>query len=72
MKDVKVKIGTRVKVADFEGTVPEGKRFLAWSTEPDGKGRIYKPGQTVTLSGDLSLYPVWGDAVAAETEEAGE
>ena len=72
MKDVRVKLGTKVKVADFEGEIPEGKRFLAWSTEPEGKGRIYKPGQTVTLSGDLTLYPVWGDAVETAEPEGTE
>ena len=38
----------------------EGYRFLGWSTSPNGE-TAYTDGQNVeNLSGNLSLYAVWG------------
>ena len=33
--------------------------FLCWNTEPDGSGIEYKPGEQITVTGDLSLYADW-------------
>lgn len=65
----KHRMGAKVTVAEYQGAVPEGKRFIAWSTRPDGTGTVYKPGQTITLAGDVHLYPVLGDAVEQVPEK---
>ncbi len=33
--------------------------FLCWNTEPDGSGTEYVPGQTITVTEDLTLYAEW-------------
>lgn len=65
-RDVKVRIGRRIVIDAFQGTVPEGKVFLCWATNADGTGNRYRPGQKIVLSGDMRLYPVFGDAVDQE------
>ena len=70
MKPIKAKMNTRLKVMDYQGQAPEGKRFLAWNTREDGTGGVYRPGQTIVLAGDVRLYPMWGDAVETVEEPA--
>lgn len=50
-----------VKIKDLKETkISNGsKKFLGWSTEPDGKGPIYQAGQEITLKGNLYLYAMW-------------
>ena len=50
-----------IKVKDLKETnISNGKKVLfGWSTEPDGKGIILKPGQEHTLKGNLYLYAIW-------------
>lgn len=67
MRTIKAKMNSRMVVAEYEGEVPEGKRFLCWNTREDGNGRNYRPGERIVLAGDVRLYPVWG--TAAETVE---
>lgn len=33
--------------------------FKGWSTEPNGQGTVYKPGDTIEISGDVQLYANW-------------
>ena len=33
--------------------------FLCWNTKPDGSGIEYNPGETITVTGDLTLYADW-------------
>ena len=37
----------------------EGFTFTGWNTEADGSGTAYADGQTVNISGDLTLYAQW-------------
>ncbi len=39
-----------------------GKCFEGWATTSNASSAQYKPGQRITLSSDLTLYPVWSDA----------
>lgn len=50
-----------VKIKDLEETkISNGsKKLSGWSTEPDGKGPIYQPGEEHTLKGNLYLYAIW-------------
>lgn len=50
-----------VKIKELKDTnISNGnKKFLGWSTEPDGKGPIYQPGEEHTLKGNLYLYAIW-------------
>lgn len=66
---VTVRTGKEVVVAECDITPPEGKRFVCWSTEPDGKGMRYKPGKRIKLVGDMTLHPVWEDVPKDEIPE---
>lgn len=33
--------------------------FLGWNTKADGTGTTYQPGDTITVTEDLSLYAMW-------------
>ena len=33
--------------------------FLCWNTLPDGSGIEYRPGDTITVTGDIQLYADW-------------
>ena len=37
----------------------EGYTFTGWSTEPGGNGTNYAAGDTITLTGDITLYAQW-------------
>ena len=54
-----------VKIKELKDTnISNGSKvFLGWSTEPDGKGSIYKPGEEYTLKGNLYLYAIWKNPV---------
>lgn len=34
--------------------------FLGWNTRSDGRGISYRPGQTVQVKGNITLYAQWG------------
>jgi uncharacterized repeat protein (TIGR02543 family) len=42
-------------------TAPEGKAFLYWKTEKDGKGISYYPGDKLLVTDNVTLYAVYGD-----------
>ena len=50
-----------VKIKELKDTnISNGnKKFLGWSTEPDGKGLTFQPGKEHTLKGNLYLYAIW-------------
>lgn len=50
---------TIVKPAD--GLTWENREFVAWNTEPDGTGTAYRPGDTLTITGDINLYAIFRD-----------
>lgn len=37
----------------------DGYEFLGWNTKPDGSGEKYGPGQSITLTKNLTLYARW-------------
>ena len=39
-----------------------GYKFNNWNTAPSGSGLTYFPGQTITITGDLTLYAMWSPA----------
>lgn len=67
----RVKSGRRIRIKSYEETgavLPAGKVFVEWSTEPDGCGIHYRPGQTVPVYVSIRLYPVFKDAEAEAAE----
>ena len=46
-------------IRDFGVNPPAGKEFDCWNTKPDGSGDSYAPGETITPTGDINLYPQW-------------
>lgn len=41
---------------------PAGKVFLGWKSSTDNK--LYQPGDKVKMTGDITLYAIWGDQAA--------
>lgn len=37
----------------------QGYKFTGWNTKPDGTGNTYRPGDSITLTGDITLYAQW-------------
>lgn len=65
----KIRTGRQITIKSIEevgGAVPEGKEFVEWSTEPNGAGVHYSPGQRVRVLGSFSLYPVFRDVEREE------
>ena len=50
-----------------ELTAPKGKVFLGWNTKADGTGEMKAPGNSVLVTGDITLYAVWGDKTPGTT-----
>ena len=44
-------------------TIPEktGHSFLGWATAENAEEASCSPGDSITLNGNLTLYPVWYD-----------
>lgn len=38
----------------------DGKVFLSWNTQADGKGETYYPNGTIKVTGNMDLYARWG------------
>lgn len=57
--------GTTASITGTTITLPSngftrsGYRFDRWNTKADGSGTSYTAGQTITLSGDMTLYAIW-------------
>ncbi len=43
-------------------------KFIEWNTSADGTGTSYSAGDTVTMSDDLTLYPIWDPIVPVVNE----
>lgn len=52
------KIGGQITLPEDKPTL-DGYDFLGWKTKPDGSGEKYTPGQSITLTKDLTLYAHW-------------
>lgn len=57
----KTMTGFRYIIEDIMFDMPSAEhRFLAWSTEKDGTGDLYRPGQELQeVEEDMELYAVW-------------
>ena len=56
------------KVLSSDGlTAPEGKVFLGWNTKTDGTGEMKDPGNSVLVTGNITLYAVWGNKTPGTT-----
>ena len=52
--------GDRVTVlGNTGGLTRTGYSFDGWSTQPEGKGTHYEPGDTFIISADTVMFPVW-------------
>ena len=57
------------KVPECDFTAPAGKVFKGWSTEKDGSGKLYQPGDMFEdFNDNFTLYAIWGDPAAAATD----
>lgn len=65
-----VKSGSKIKIKEYGGEVPEGKRFVRWNTEADGTGISLRPGQMFLVTSDIRLYPVFDNVAEIEEAEA--
>ena len=45
----------------------DGKVFLSWNTKANGTGTTYYPNSTVKITGDVTLYAIWGDKASTVT-----
>lgn len=50
--------GSTVTVAD-NGFTRDGFTFTGWNTSPNGTGTDYKPGDSLTVTADTTLYAQW-------------
>ncbi|MCD7947999.1 MAG: InlB B-repeat-containing protein [Oscillospiraceae bacterium] len=59
--------GTAYTILSPEATVISrpGYVFTGWNTQPDGSGTMYQPGDTVTITGNLTLYAQWTPMMVA-------
>lgn len=58
------KSGTKLIVADYEGTKTVGGvvyTFVGWNTNLGGNGTTYLPGSTIELLDNITLYAQWED-----------
>lgn len=54
---------TTVKSADALSL--ENCEFIGWNTKPDGSGTYYNARETITMTGDITLYAIWSAGVAS-------
>ena len=47
-----------------------GYEFAGWCLSADGRGKIYQSGDTLTLTGDATLYAQWEQTYVAPEEES--
>jgi uncharacterized repeat protein (TIGR01451 family)/uncharacterized repeat protein (TIGR02543 family) len=60
--DKKYASGAYADIQSGEGVrAPEGKAFLYWNTNKDGKGISYYPGDKLLVIDNITLYAVYGD-----------
>ena len=58
--------GRTVTIKDNVGQLQSnGSSFAGWNTKPDGSGTDYAPGDTFTITSNVTLYAQW--ATAADT-----
>lgn len=55
--------GTTVEVKPADGLEWENRQFAEWNTKPDGSGKGYQPGDSITLTDDIDLYAIFTDNI---------
>ncbi|WKY48998.1 cadherin-like beta sandwich domain-containing protein [Eubacteriaceae bacterium ES3] len=58
-------VGIIITIADDSSFMNPGYTFKEWNTRVDGSGTSYEPGESIRLSGDLTLYAIWTPEEAA-------
>ena len=54
--------GTYADIQSGKGlTAPNKKSFLYWATEKNGSGTTYYPGDKIEVTGNMTLYAIYGD-----------
>ena len=61
MDDVIVPGGSSFNLPECGFTAPSGKQFAGWQIKDD-VSMTYQPAQTLTVTADLTLIPVWKDS----------
>lgn len=59
--------GAEATVKSNNGFTNGDKVFLSWNTAADGKGETYYPNGIVEITGDVTLYAIWGDKASTVT-----
>ena len=57
-------INTKVTVGNDGTMLRSGYEFVNWNTKHDGQGESYEPGNTITLSNDVTLFATWKQILA--------
>jgi len=60
-----VPAGEVVQVSSTPGTC-DGYTFSSWNTKEDGSGTSYAPGDSLTVTGDVTLFAQWSEVPTAE------
>ena len=55
----KVEADATISKSSENCTVTKKYTFLKWNTAANGSGRDYTPGQSITLTGNMTLYAIW-------------
>ena len=54
--------GTYADIQSGKGlTAPNKKSFLYWATDKNGSGTTYYPGDKIEVTGNMTLYAIYGD-----------
>jgi YVTN family beta-propeller protein len=48
-----------IVVPGLGGLSSSVSHFIGWNTQPDGGGTQYQPGDSLTISSDVTLYAIW-------------
>ena len=60
-------------IPDFVGfDAPGGYEFAGWSIEGEGEETLYKEGDVITLTGDITLVAIWKAKIYTVTFDKGE
>ena len=56
-----------VRTLPATGITRDGYTFKGWNTKADGSGTSYAPGDTITITEDLTLYAQWEKTSSGDT-----
>ncbi|MDT2659532.1 InlB B-repeat-containing protein [Enterococcus hulanensis] len=55
-----------VEIMEPNTLVREGYKFIGWTNRMESAGRIYKPGEKITITGNMIMWPAW-EAITEES-----